>query len=269
MTSIVSLVQFRVTAGDPADNLRRGEEFIAEAARRGSELVCFPEMWTTGFPWEANARLAPSQDETIAAIGELARRYRVWLFGSVLAPVSPDRMANVALLFDAEGRLVADYRKTHLFRPIEEDAHVVTGDRLTLVETPWGRAAFTICYDIRFPELFRAYALRGADFVFLPAAVPLVRRHHWQTLARARAIENQMFVFAINQVGEEDLASVGLTVYAGSSAIIDPAGNLLAEGTAHDEALLTAEVDFSLTATTRAQMNVLADRRPELYGLGS
>lgn len=269
MRAAVSLVQFRVTAGDPADNLRRGEEFIAEAARRGSELVCFPEMWTTGFPWQTNARLAPSQDATIEAIGELARRYRLWIFGSVLAPVASDRMTNLALLFDADGRIVGQYRKTHLFRPIEEDTHVVAGDQLTLVETPWGRAGFTICYDIRFPELFRTYALRGADFVFLPAAVPLVRRHHWQTLARARAIENQMFVFAVNQVGSEDLASAGPTTYAGSSAIIDPAGVPLAEGNAQDEALLTATVDFSLTAATRARMNVLGDRRPELYDLGS
>ncbi len=267
MNLTVSLAQFRVTLSDPAENLRRAEVMIADAARGGSQMICFPEMWTTGFQWAENDRLFATHEAVIDAVAALAAKYRIWINGSMSAAAPDGRMANTSILFDDTGRRAGTYSKTHLFTPIHEEQHMVAGNALTLVETPWGRAALAICYDLRFPELFRTYALRGADFVLHPAAVPHPRLPHWQVLTRARAIENQMFFLAINQVGSENWNSDPVT-YFGSSAVIDPLGNVLIEGNETDEALLTVTIDTALTAATREQRPVLKDRRPELYELG-
>jgi len=268
MNLTVSLAQFRVTLGDPAENLRRGEVLIAEAARRGSDLICFPEMWTTGFRWETNARIAAEHEAVIDAIAALAAKYRIWIHGSTLAVWGPGKIANATVLFDSAGQRVGVYRKTHLFRPIHEEAHITPGDALTMVDTPWGRAGLAICYDIRFPEIFRTYALQGADFVLLPAAFPRIRASLWRTLAHARAIENQMFFIGINQVGEEDFGDEAPLIYGGTSLIIDPLGHTIVEAGDREEVLLTATIDTALTAATRAAGNILEERRTDLYELG-
>jgi len=142
------------------------------------------------------------------------------------------------------------------------------GDELTVVETPWGRAGLAICYDIRFPELFRTYALKGVEIVFCPMAFPYPRLDHWKILVRARAIENQMFMVGINQVGSEDFGSDGIVTYFGDSVIIDPWGRTVIEAGETDEMLLTATICMDRVREIRANMTVLADRRPELYELG-
>ena len=266
MKLTVSLAQFQVALSDPETNLRRAEVRIAEAARNGSQMICFPEMWTTGFQWEANTRLLATQESVIEAVAALAAKYRIWIAGSMLAADAEGRAANTSILFDATGHRAGVYRKIHLFSPIHEEQHMAAGDALTVVETPWGRAGLAICYDLRFPELFRSYALQGADFVLCPAAFPHPRLPHWKVLTRARAIENQMFFLATNQVGTEELGSDPVS-YFGSSAVIDPWGNVLAEGNETDEALLTVTIDLAQTAATREKMTVLKDRRPELYQL--
>ena len=126
-------------------------------------------------------------------------------------------------------------------------------------ELPWGCAGLAICYDLRFPELFRRYALEGARLMILPAAWPHPRRMHWRTLLRSRAIENQCFVAACNRVGTADDVS-----FFGSSAVIDPWGETLIEG-GETEALLTVRIDLDTVEATRAKIPIFADRRPELY----
>jgi predicted amidohydrolase len=124
---------------------------------------------------------------------------------------------------------------------------------------PWGKSAIAICYDLRFPELFRSYALAGARIVFLSAAWPYPRLEHWRTLLQARAIENQLFIVACNQVGE----SKGERFF-GHSAIYDPWGRLVVEA-GDSKVLLTASVDMALVEEVRQTITVFADRRPELY----
>ncbi len=263
----VSLAQMTVTRARPEENLKLGEAFVAEAARRGSDVICFPEMWTSGFDWEANKRLAPQQEHVLGKIAALALRHKIWINGSMLAMDDRGRVTNTSILFDPQGRRAGVYRKVHLFSLIHENKHLAPGNSLCVVNTPWGHAGLAICYDIRFPDFIRTYALKGVKILFVPAAFPNPRQQHWKVLLRARAIENQMFVIATNQVGLEDLGPAGVVTYFGSSAIIDPWGETIIEAEEMEEKLLTATIDIDRVDEIRASMPVLKDRRPELYEL--
>ena len=255
----VSLAQISVARSNPEENLRRGERLVAEAERRGSDIICFPEMWTTGFDWDKNERIANDQEKVIDRIADLAKRHHIWINGSMLALNGEGRVANTSILFDSEGRRAGTYRKTHLFTLLHEDKHMAPGEAFCTVETPWGLAGLSVCYDIRFPELFRSYALMGVKFQFAPMAFPYPRLQHFKILLRARAIENQMFMFSTNQVGSEDFGRDGVATYFGSSAIIDPWGETVVEGTERDEALLTATIDVDKVDEIRKKMTVLRD----------
>ncbi|MDD2710756.1 MAG: carbon-nitrogen family hydrolase [Verrucomicrobiae bacterium] len=266
MKLTISLAQIEVAKADPGKNLKKAETLVSEAARKGSDLVCFPEMWTTGFQWDRNKAMAADHEKVIARVAELARQHRIWINGSMLALDEKGRVSNTAILFDAQGGPAAVYRKTHLFTLLHEEEHMAPGQSLAMADTPWGRAGFSICYDIRFPELFRTYALKGAQFVMLPSAFPHPRLPHWQVLTRARAIENQMFMIGVNQVGGEDFGSEGKVRYFGHSCVIDPWGETVAEA-GEDEALLTVSLEIDQVKEVRNKMRVLKDRRPELYEL--
>ena len=265
----VSVAQMDVATSDPAENLRKGEIRIAEAAERESDLICFPEMWTTGFNWKKNELIATKQDEIIGRIAEMAKRYNIWINGSMLALNDQGRVANTSILFDSGGKIAGIYRKTHLFSLLNEDKHMAAGDSLCTVDTPWGLVGLSICYDLRFPELFRTYALQGVKMVLSPMAFPYPRLAHWKVLVRARAIENQMFMVGTNQVGSENFEKEGTQTYFGDSAIIDPWGETVLEASETEEELLTASIDMQKVDEIRNKMQVLKDRRPDLYQLNN
>lgn len=230
-------------------------------------MICFPEMWTTGFDWANNERMLSEQEKVIDRVADLANRYRIWINGSLLAPDEEGRAANTSVLFDARGERAGTYRKTHLFSLLHEHNHMAPGRSLTVVDTPWGRIGLAICYDIRFPELFRTYALKGAGLVLSPMAFPYPRLEHWKVLVRARAIENQMFIIGTNRVGSEDFGPDGAVTYFGDSVIIDPWGKTVVEAGETEEMLLTATIDIDRVDEVRKAMKVLSDRRPDIYGL--
>lgn len=263
----ITIAQVGVIPGKPEENLAKAEQLVAEAAHRGSDLVCFPEMWTTGFDWFYLAAGAAEHEGIVERISELARRHRIWINGSVPTLTEDGRIANTSILFDAGGGRAGVYRKVHLFSLLHEEEHLVAGDALTIVETPWGRIGLSICYDIRFPELFRSYALQGVRLVLSPSAFPHPRLDHWQVLSRARAIENQMFLVGVNRVGSEDFGPDGIVSYFGTSVLIDPWGETVVEASGSEEELLTVVVDLRKADEVRSKMRVLADRRPEVYVL--
>ena len=267
MKIVISIAQIDVTTADVESNLEKTEVLISEAADRGSDMVCFPEMWTTGFDWEKNAALASKQEAAMERLSEWAGTFGVWVNGTLLSMNETSRPVNRSVLFDAEGKLVATYDKLHLFGLMGEDVHMAPGNRLTTAETPWGTVGLATCYDLRFPELFRSYALQGVVFQLCPSAFPHPRREHWRILTRARAIENQMYFIAVNQVGEEDFGVGVQARYFGTSTIIDPWGETVLEADERAEALLTATVDLQQVAKIREKMPVLEDRRPDVYEL--
>ena len=268
MKLTVSLAQISVAQSQPGANLEKGEKLVAEAARRGSDLICFPEMWTTGFNWANNDRMAEEHEAVAGRIGDLARTHGLWINGSILALDEAGKVANTSILFSPTGQKAWVYRKAHLFSFFHEERHMAPGRSLTLAEPPWGPTGLSICYDIRFPELFRTYALKGARVVLTPMAFPYPRLEHWKILVRARAIENQLFMIGINQVGSEDFGAEGSITYFGDSAIVDPWGRTVVEASETEEMLLTATLDLDVVDEIRKRMRVFEDRRPDLYELG-
>ncbi len=261
MKLTISLAQIQISLGDTAANLTKAAEWTAEAARRGSDLIIFPEMWTTGCDWPNIDKLAAQQERVVAQVAAIARQHKVWLNGSMLTLDERGKPSNTSILFDPEGQPAGVYRKIHLFGVMEEDKYLSPGQQLTTVETSWGQSGLAICYDLRFAEMFRSYALSGVNMVYLPAEWPHPRLAHWQTLLRARAIENQMFMVGVNAVGSD-----GTYTFFGHSAIIDPWGNAIVEG-GESELLLTATIETDMVAEVRRKIPVFKDRRPELYRL--
>jgi predicted amidohydrolase len=258
----ISLGQMDVRLGQPESNLETAEMLAVEAARRGSDLLLLPELWSTGYDLENAGRYATSTDAGVfAELASLARRHQLHILGSALARAGGKGVANTAVLFSPQGERPAEYSKIHLFRLMEEEQYLVAGESSTLVGTPWGPAGLAICYDLRFPELFRAYALAGARLIFLPSEWPHPRLAHWRTLLRARAIENQLFMVACNRVGRSKE-----TDFFGHSCIIDPWGDTVIEG-GEKELLLTATIDPGRVEEVRQQIPVFQDRRPEIYGV--
>lgn len=265
MNLTVSVGQFAVVPGAPADNLAQVQALTAEAARRGSDLVVFPELWDTGYALDRAAELASAAGEgRFAALSALAREHHITITGSILeaAPAAagePARYYNTAAWFGPGGDLLGTYRKLHLFSLMDEPATLHPGSAPLLLDLPWGRTATAICYDLRFPELFRRTALDGAHLVVIPAQWPHPRMAHWSTLLRARAIENQMAVVACNRCGAD-----GDVRFGGRSAVLDAWGEPLAEA-GEAEILLTVELNLAAVARVRAHIPVFADRRPDVY----
>lgn len=267
MTSIrVALGQFSIQAGDPPENLRRVAELAPRAAEGGAELLVLPEMWATGYDLPNNARHVPDDSGAhLEAVRALARRHRLAIAGSLLTRRG-DRFYNTATLVSAEGETLLHYDKLHLFTPFDEHHYLQPGDLAGAVtrEVTWpggahATLALAVCYDLRFPELFRRYAGDGAGLIVLPAEWPRSRTGHWRLLLQARAVENLCFVVGVNRTG-----SSNGTVFGGHSLVCDPWGEIIAEAGEDDE-LLICEVDPARVAATRARFPALADRRPDLW----
>lgn len=260
MNLTISLGQIDIKLGDPQANFEKIKSMTEEAARRGSDIVIFPELWSTGYDLDNAAKHATPTDEGIFAdTAELARDNGISILGSCLSLQGENAFGNTAVLHDKQGTAVAEYSKVHLFRLMDEEKYLTAGEQLTLVESEWGMSGLGICYDLRFPEMFRRYSLSGARMVMLPAEWPHPRLKHWQTLLKARAIENQMFIVACNRVGETNGTS-----FFGHSCIIDPWGETVIEA-GETEVLLTATIDTAVVDEVRKKIPVFEDRREELY----
>ena len=255
----VSLAQVSALPGQIEANLEKTHRLVVEARRRGSDIIVFPELWLTSFQLKEAGRLATRPGEGLfARLAELAGENGLYLTGSLLL-AEGGRYFNAAPLFAPSGECLGWYSKVHLFSLTGEERYLAGGEKFPLFETPWGKTALAICYDLRFPELFRRYALAGAQIIFLPAGWPPPRLAHWRTLLAARAIENQLFLAACNHVGHfRDWQ------FFGHSAICDPWGERVIEG-GEVEALLTIQIDLAQVEEVRNYMKVFADRRPELY----
>lgn len=255
----IALAQLDLTPADPEGNFRLAEKAAREASSAGADLMLLPELWASGYDLKNCAIYASGIDQGwFARMGDLASSCGIGLGGSL---IEEDEGAyyNTFVLLDGQGRRLGSYRKTHLFRFLDEDQFFKAGDRLALIDSPWGQAGLATCYDLRFPELFRAYAVRGAEIILLAAEWPLKRIAHWDLLLQARAVENQCFIAAVNKSGISLGARLG-----GRSAVIDPMGEILVQG-GEGSCLLYAEIDLQQTHRTREWMPVLQDRNPPVY----
>ncbi|MBB4638879.1 nitrilase-related carbon-nitrogen hydrolase [Longimicrobium terrae] len=220
----VALGEYDTGWHDPAASLARAAEVVARAAEAGARLVALPEMCTTGFTMESAAQAEALTGPSVAALADLARRHAVHLLAGVStrrATADGEAFFNSALLFGPDGELRAEYRKQRLFGYAGEREAYSAGEGPLVVEVDGVKLAVFICYDLRFPELFRAVS-PGVDGIVLIANWPAARRPHWDVLVRARAIENQCYFVAVNRTG-----SGGGLDYDGGSVAYDPWGDPL------------------------------------------
>lgn len=256
---IISLAQMNIALGDERKNALVMERWAVEAARRGSHLLVLPELWSTGYALDQSRELAAVLNTGMfTQMGTVAQQNKIALVGSILEKRGQE-VSNSAPFFAPNGRMLGIYRKLHLFRLMDEDKWLQPGQSPLAMDLPWGNTALAICYDLRFPELFRRYAVEGARLIVIPAEWPLERVEHWRALLRARAIENQCYIVACNAAGQ-----TGETVFGGHSMIIDPWGKTVVEG-GEAPLLLTAEIEMDVVDEVRRRIPVFDDRRDDVY----
>ncbi|MEQ8651167.1 MAG: carbon-nitrogen hydrolase family protein [Kiloniellales bacterium] len=268
-----ALVQ--LTAGPDIDaNLERIEQLVGEASSVGAQFVCLPENCTQIQP-DKDKSLAEADEEdghrALARLAEMASARNIWLqVGSLTVKAAPKHCWNRSYLLNPDGAVIARYDKIHLFeatvgdgQTYRESDYTAPGSQAVVAGLPWGGLGLTICYDMRFPHLYRHLAKVGADYITVPSAFTRpTGRDHWEVLLRARAIETGCYVLAAAQCGRH---AGGRETY-GHSLIVDPWGGVLADG-GEDEGIVVAEIDPSKVAGARARIPALEHDRP--YGAAS
>ncbi len=265
----VAVVQMNSRDDKPA-NLAKAEALLAEAAARGAELVVLPELWSYLGPKDRHARVAePIPGPISDFLGGIARRHRLWLVaGSYLEAVADQpRLFNTCLALSPAGEIVARYRKLHLFdvdvggQSYRESATMAAGGEVVATELNGVKVGLTICYDLRFPEIYRRLAVGGAKIITVPSAFTReTGKDHWEVLLRSRAIENQVFILAAAQVGSHPL---GRACY-GNALVADPWGVVLARA-GYQECVVTVELDLEYQEQVRKELPSLEHRRTDLF----
>jgi predicted amidohydrolase len=264
-------VQFKASR-DKRENIARMAPLVSEAASRGAQLVLLPEKWNAiadGRELLAYAESLEERGETIDALSDWARTLGIDLICGSIAIADGDRVGNVSIAFRPDGEMAASYTKIHLFdvevggTVYRESDGTAPGSEPVLVEMSGLPVGLTVCYDLRFPELYRTLEQAGALVLTVPAAFTLLTgMAHWETLLRARAIENQAFVLAADQHG--DPGGYGMPRY-GNSMIVDPWGTVIARCGPDGDGVIVAELDLAEQRRRRRSLPALEHRRPDAY----
>lgn len=277
-TKIMLVAAVQLTSkSNKRKNLAVATALMTRAVRQGAKLIALPEYFSfIGTKAEMFKEAEkPGQGVAYETVSEFAKKNEVYvLAGSIptLADKKADRLVNRSVLFGPKGEDLAHYDKIHLFdadfavdemKAYRESDTFRAGDKLKVLDTPFGKVGFSVCYDLRFPEMYRALALKGARIIFVPAAFTMYTgKDHWLALLKARAIENQVYIVAPGQIGKhsEKKASYGKT------CVIDPWGNIIA--LAPDcETVVVAELEFKFLNKIRKELPVLKHYRKDLFSL--
>ena len=261
MQITVALAQMAIALGKPQENQQTAQTLAAQATEQGADLLLLPELWATGYDLARATEYAAALDSGhFALMASLAQEHQLYVGGTALEANPGGRPFNTAALYGPDGRCAGAYRKVHLWAPLGEVEHLMPGDAMPVFNLPWGRVAMAICYDLRFPELWRRLADTGAQLVLIPAEWPVRRVEHWRLLLRARAVENQLFVAGCNRAGADADGEFG-----GHSAVADPWARVLTEA-GSESGLFVTTIETDEVARARRLFPFLADRRPEVYG---
>ena len=259
----IAVAQISCSLGDPEANLRKVGDFSRRAREASAELIVFPEMTDTGYSMPVIRKHANHwKSGFVASLQEIASQLSMAIVSGV-SERNGSSIYNSQVLIDARGGIAARYRKTHLYAvaPVEEQTCFVPGNSFASFELCGLKFGFSICYDLRFPEMYRKLATEQNVGVFLiSSAWPFPREEHFRVLAQARAIENQSYVIASNRVGKDDDLW-----FCGGSAIIDPRGVVIAAASADREELIQADLSEDLVRSVRSRVESLAHRRADLY----
>ncbi|MGY8770089.1 MAG: carbon-nitrogen hydrolase family protein [Pirellulales bacterium] len=266
---VVAAIQMN-PGSDKRDNLSKAETLIEEAVAGKAKYVVLPEFFNCLVPLDQIRTIAePVDGETVTWAKRISEKHQLFLCAGSLAEIdlgNPEKVFNTSLLINPAGEIILKYRKKHLFDihlpdvQIEESKYVAPGQSISSVKTEIGRVGQAICYDLRFPELFRELMSSETEICGLPAAfTKKTGSKHWEILLRARAIENQLFVIAANQVGHY---TETVKCY-GHSMIVDPWGTILAEADGEQETVVLAEIDFAQQQRIRRELPALTHRRDQ------
>ncbi|WP_448807915.1 carbon-nitrogen family hydrolase [Aminobacterium mobile] len=258
----IGVLQLDIKIGDREANRLNIQKWL-ERTLIPTEIptaIVLPEIWDVGYALEQAEELAdPEGKGATHFLGELARTYNVWFVGGSVLAKSGNRFVNRAQVISPKGELIASYDKVHLIGLMDEDTYLAPGKKSCLFPMDGIKAGCVICYDIRFCEWLRTYAVNGAEVLFVSAEWPTVRIDHWENILQTRAIENQMYVVACNRVG----TSKG-TLFGGSSMVIDPWGQVVYKAGDGEEAGFVT-IDTKKVEEIRTYMPIFKDRVPEIY----
>jgi len=243
---------------DPVQTLAAAEDCFSRAARSGAALIVFPEQFATGWDPCSIKNTADSAGTIVTGLRRLAETYAIAVVGSFRETYTP-KPRNTAIAIDGRGDILATYAKVHLFTPAHEDEAFTPGTGLATFSLGDVQIGLAICYDLRFPELFRAYQREGVHAVIVPAAWPESRMGHWELFIRSRAAENQMYIAGVNAVG-----TTPVDQYAGGSMTADPQGSVVARA-GPGPGLLYYEIDPRKVEQARQDFPVEKDRKDALY----
>jgi omega-amidase len=259
----IAAAQISCLLGNPGANLLKVRDFSTRAKKTGADLIVFPEMVDTGYSMPVIQTHAASwASGFVPKLQKIARALSIAIVSGV-SERDGSLIYNSQVLIDSHGNIPAKYRKTHLYAvaPVEEQTCFAPGDSFASFELGGLHFGFSICYDLRFPEMYRKLATEQKVGAFIvSSAWPFPRLEHFRTLAMARAIENQSYVVASNRVGKDDELW-----FCGSSAIIDPRGVVIAAASVDREELIQANVSEELVLSVRSRVESFAHRRPDLY----
>lgn len=241
MTKItISGIQMEIIPKDEGANLKKALKMIDKAILKNSQIVCLPELFTTGFDYDYIKKCSRKIPNSITdALCEKARYSGIYIIAGSIPEKVGKKLFNTSVFIGKDGMILGKYRKVHLFPLMGEDKNFCPGSNVQIFETEFGPMGVVICYDLRFPEIFRKLAILGAKVIFVPSQFPNPKIDHWRTLLKARAIENQIFVFGINTIGHDEIST-----FFGHSMVVDPLGIIIAESSGAG-GIITEKIDLS------------------------
>lgn len=266
MTSLKYLIyQMDVEPANPEKNRQKVKQWLEEQVpKHQPDIIVLPEMWNTGYALERLEDLADDNGkETLELLKPLAKKYGVHIIAGSIANKRKDGIYNSGMVIRKDGELIHEYDKMHLVPMLNEPNFLQGGQsKGAIFELDGVKMGVVICYDLRFPELMRSIALQGAEVIHVVAQWPESRRTHWRYLQHARAIENECYVISANSAG-----ICNDTQFAGESLVIEPNGDIVAEGSANQEETIQVIIDLEKVKEMRKSIPVFADRVPGLYRL--
>jgi len=257
----ISVVQMECVLGDVDANMKKVSFYSSKAKKENSDIVVFPEMIDTGYHMDTISQKADSWDKLnkknpFNIIKTLGKKNKINIICNISERVK-NKIYNTTLVVNPKGEVLGKYRKTHLadYPPLNEGSCIAPGNSIKIVEINKIKFGLLTCYDLRFPEISRALTLKGAGALILSSAWPFPRLVHWNTLIRARAIENQVYFIAANRVGTDDNIT-----FCGSSRIIDPYGVVVSSASENYESFISGDINLKTIKAVRKNMPVFNHR---------
>ena len=264
----IGLIQMDVV-DDKNMNLKKASDMIFKAHKMGAEIIMLPEMFNTPYQNDKFGEYAEDETgKTLTLLKKIAADLNVFLIGGSIPERDGDKIYNTSYIINEKGNIIGKHRKVHLFDidvkggiTFFESDSLTAGDKSTVIDTSFGKIGVAICYDIRFPELFRKMVLEGARYLFIPAAFNTVTGPaHWEILTRARALDNQVYLSIASPARSKELKYKAY----GHSLVVDPWGKIIDE-LDEKESILMVEIDPNIVDNVRGELPVLKHRKPIVY----